>query len=83
MLLKFFFNHLSIRRQVEYLKKRGIILGTRNKQGRKIYIYMLTNLFVEVMYRNDNTEDQPEQLNTLSGLKSLNDYLEKEFKASF
>lgn len=59
------------------------MLGTREKAGRKIYIYMLTNLFVEVMFKNDNADDKPEALHTLNGLKSLNDYLEKEFKASF
>lgn len=83
MFFKFFFTKMSIHKQVEYLKKKGIMLGTRCKEGRKIYIYMLTNLFVEVVFRNDNTEDTPERTKTLSGLKSLNDYLEKEFKASF
>ena len=83
MFLKFFFTHLSVQKQVEYLKKRGIILGTRVKNGRKIYIYMLTNLFVEVLYKNDNTEEQPEKLTTLAGLKNLNDYLENEFRTSF
>ena len=59
------------------------MLGTRNKEGRKVYIYMLTNLFVEVIFRNDNTEDPAENIHTINGLKSLNDYLEKEFRASF
>lgn len=59
------------------------MLGTRMKQGRKIYIYMLRELFVEVVYKNDNTEETPEKLNMLTGLKNLNSYLEKEFKTSF
>jgi len=59
------------------------MLGTRMKEGRKIYIYMLRELFVEVVYKNDNTEDAPERLNMLTGLKNLNSYLEKEFKTSF
>ena len=82
MFLKFFFHHLSLQKQVDYLKKRGILLGTRMKEGRTVYIYMLTHLFVEVMYKNDNTGEHPEMLNTLSGLKSLNDYLEREFKTA-
>ena len=59
------------------------MLGTRMKEGRKIYIYMLRELFVEVVYKNDNTEEMPERLNMLTGLKNLNTYLEKEFKTSF
>ena len=83
MLLKFFFNQLSMQTQSNYLQKRGILLGTRSKNGRTVYIYMLTNLFVEVLFRNDNAEEQPEKLVVLSGLKNLNDYLEREFKTSF
>jgi len=83
MILQFFFKRLSLEKQVTYLKKKGIALGTRAKDGRKIYIYMLRDLFVEVMFRNDNTEDIPEKLNMMRGLKNLNDYLENEFKASF
>jgi len=83
MLLRFFFSQFPIHKQVEYLRRKGILLGTRIKEGRKVYIYMLTNLFVEVVFTNDNTEESAESVYTLSGLKSLNDYLEKEFRASF
>jgi hypothetical protein len=83
MILKFFFQRLSLQSQVAMLKKKGIMLGTRVKNGRKIYIYMLRDLFAEVHYTNDNTEGSPESLNLLRGLKNLNDYLEREFKASF
>lgn len=83
MILQFFFKRLSAEKQVLYLKKKGIALGTRAKNGRKIYLYMLRDLFVEVLYTNDNAEEAPEKLNMLRGLKNLNEYLEKEFKASF
>jgi hypothetical protein len=83
MILTFFFKQLSLQKQVSLLKKRGINLGSRLKDGRKIYIYMLNNLFVEVSYQNDNDTAAPEKLTMLSGLKNLNNYLEKEFKASF
>jgi hypothetical protein len=83
MLLKFIFKQFSITRQVNFLKKKAIVLGTRMKDGRRIHIYMFRNLFVEVIYKNDNADDQPEKVNMLTGLKSLNSYLEKEFKASF
>jgi hypothetical protein len=83
MIRQFLFKRLTLEKQVTYLKKKGIALGTRAKNGRKIYIYMLRDLFVEVLYRNDNVEDAPEKLNMMRGLKNLNDYLENEFKASF
>ncbi len=83
MILRFFFSRLSLEKQVSYLKRKGIALGTRLKGGRKIYIYMLSDLFVEVLYKNDNADETPEKLNMLRGLNSLNEYLEKEFKTSF
>jgi len=83
MILKFFFRQMSYQKQVNYLKKKGIALGTRLKNGRKIHIYMLRDLFVEVLYKDDNTEATPERINMLQGLKNLNEYLEKEFKTSF
>jgi hypothetical protein len=83
MILQFFFRRLSTEKQVLYLKKKGVALGTRAKNGRKIYIYMLRDLFVEVLYKNDNTEEAPEHVNMLRGLKNLNEYLESEFRTSF
>ena len=83
MFLKFFFQQLSVQKQIDYLKKKGVMIGTRTKDSRKIYTYMLRDLFVEVLYKNDNTNDSAEKVNTLSGLKDLRSYLEREFKASF
>ncbi len=59
------------------------MLGTRLKGGRKIYIYMLRDWFIEVVYKQDNMDNEPENLKMLVGLDKLNDYLEKEFKTSF
>jgi len=83
MFSKLFFKHSSQQKQIDQLKKKGILLGTRNKSERKVYIYMLSSLFVEVMFRNDNADQAPEKIQVLSGLKNLNEYLEKEFKANF
>lgn len=83
MILRFIFQQLSLQTKVNFLKRKGIMLGTRLKNGRRIYIYMLRDLFVEVLYKNDNATDLPENLNMVRGLNNLNDYLEKEFKSSF
>jgi len=74
---------MSLNQQARYLKKKGIILGTRIKDSRRIYIYMLSDLFVEVKFQNDNVDNTPENVNILQGLDNLNTYLEKEFRTSF
>ena len=83
MILNFFFRHFPLEKQVSYLQKYGVSLGTRVKNGRKIYVYMLRSLFVEVLYVNDSTMEGPEKINMMRGLKNLNTHLEKEFRASF
>jgi hypothetical protein len=74
---------MSLQKQVNFLKKKGIMLGTRLKDGRRIYIYMMNDLFAEVLFKNDNVNEVAEHMKMLEGLNNLNDYLEKEFKASF
>ncbi|MEJ7647225.1 MAG: hypothetical protein WKF87_21705 [Chryseolinea sp.] len=83
MIFQYFFQRMSTEKQVLQLKKKGVALGTRAKHGRKIYIYMLGNLFVEVLYQDDASENSPEQVNVLKGLKNLNEYLESEFRTAF
>lgn len=83
MLREFFFSRLSKEKQILHLKSKGVALGTRAKNGRKIYIYMLGDLFVEVIYVKDNSDGEPETVTMLRGLKNLNDYLESEFRTSF
>ncbi|HEX5168979.1 MAG TPA: hypothetical protein VFW11_07380 [Cyclobacteriaceae bacterium] len=83
MFFKLFFKNISPQRQINRLKSNGILLGSRIKSQRKVYIYMLSSLFVEVTFKNDNIDQDPEKIKILSGLKNLNDYLEKEFKTSF
>ena len=83
MILQFFFRQLSAEKQVSYLQKNGVSLGSRVKNGRRIYVYMLRNLFIEVMFENDDANSTPEKVNMLRGLKNLNAYLEKEFRATF
>ena len=83
MFTQFFFQRLTPEKQASKLQKKGVALGTRAKNGRKIHIYMLGALFVEVMYIGDNADNNPEQVSILRGLKSLNDYLESEFRTSF
>lgn len=83
MIFNFFFSQLSLEKQVSYLQTKGVSLGTRVKDGRKIYVYMLRSLFVEVIYEHDNSTEPAEKIKLLRGLKNLNAHLEKEFRAAF
>jgi hypothetical protein len=77
----FFFKRLlSESRQVSFMKRWGIMLGTRGRDGRQVYTYMFRDLFAEIMYKNDNPEQQIEYLYLMEGLQMLNLYLEKETK---
>ncbi|MGE0771037.1 MAG: hypothetical protein AB7K37_04955 [Cyclobacteriaceae bacterium] len=75
---KWFFRFFSPSTKVDYLKDQGILLGSRIRQGRKIYLYMIKDIFVEVIFKNDSIDQEPERLETFNSLKKLNMYLERE-----
>jgi len=83
MILKLAFRYFSESRKIDYLKDQGIMLGTRVRLGRKVYLYMLRDFFVEVMYHNDNADMTPERLKTFTSVNNLNAYLEKDFRSTF
>lgn len=64
------------------MKRRGIVLGTRRKGGRQSYLYMLNNLFAEILYENDNPGLKVEALVVLDGLNNFNRYLEKDLRSA-
>ncbi len=77
MLLRLIFKRLSINRQASFMKSRGIVLGTRKKDGRQAYLYMVNNLFAEILYENDNPRMKVEALVVVHGLDKLTQHLEK------
>ncbi len=83
MILKLAFRYFSESRKIDYLKDQGIMLGSRIRQGRKVYLYMLRDFFVEVMYQHDDTDMSPERLKTFTNLNNLNSYLERDFRSTF
>ncbi len=83
MLFKLFFKYLSESKKLNYLRKNGIMLGTRVRNNRKVFLYMVKDFFVEVIYKNDSKDEVAESLGTFSNLEGLNSYLEKEFKTAF
>jgi hypothetical protein len=82
MFLKVIFKSLSMPKQANLMKRRGIVLGTRNKDGRQGYLYMLNNIFAEIFYVNDNPGLGAERLVVLDGLENLNRHLEKDLLLS-
>ncbi|MBI1768087.1 MAG: hypothetical protein HY015_00805 [Bacteroidetes bacterium] len=83
MWFKWGFKYFSLSKQLEYLREHGIMLGSRMRNDRKVFLYMVKNLFVEVIYQNDSIEKEAEQLAIFNNLSHLNQYLEKEFKTTF
>jgi hypothetical protein len=83
MILQFFFRQMTLSQKVNYLHAKGVSLGTRIKDGRKMHMYMVRSLFVEVVYKNDDESASAEKVHILRGLKNLNNYLEREFKTTF
>jgi hypothetical protein len=83
MLFKWVFNYSSESKKIDYLKKQGIVLGSRIRNDRKVYLYLISDFFIEVVYKNDNIDQAPEHLESFSSLENLNAYLESEFRKSF
>ncbi len=81
LFLKFFFKRWSLQKQAAFIKTKGMMLASRKKDSRLIYIYMYKNLFAEVKYKDDDPEKEPESLLLLNGLDKLNQHLEKETKS--
>jgi hypothetical protein len=83
MFYKLIFKNLSESGKLRFLRKHGVSLGVRVRENRKVFIYMVKDFFVEVLYRNDNNEGEAERLNVFDSLKGLSAYLENEFRATF
>lgn len=78
--MRVFFQWLSMKRQAAFMKRRGIILGTRERNGRQGYLYMVNNLFAEIFFENDNPQMNAERIVVMRGLENLNRYLEKDVR---
>jgi hypothetical protein len=82
-LFKWGFKYFSLTKQLDYLREHGIMLGSRMRDNRKVFLYMVKSTFVEVMYKNDSIEKEAERLKVFNNLNQLNQYLENEFKTTF
>jgi hypothetical protein len=83
MLIQFFIRRLSLARQVMYLKKNAVYLGSRTREKRTPHLYMLEKRIIEVVFERDDINGIPEELIWLPTIQQLKSHLEKEFRASF
>ena len=75
--------NLSNEKIIDMVKEEGSLVGERQRGNRKVFIYLLKDFFVQVMFKGDNPVDEVENLLTFSDLNQLNSHLEKEFRAAF
>lgn len=83
MWFKFGFRFLADNKKFELVREKGIMLGSRWRNNRRVYLYMVKDFFVEVMYLQDDIDQDPERINTFSSLDNLNDYLERDIRTAF
>ena len=82
MFFQFILKRMSLQKQVAYVKRNAVYLGTRNTERRTPHLYMLGKLIAEVLFEEDDYTKKPERLVWLPGLQHLESHLEKEFKSS-
>lgn len=82
MFLQFILKRMPLHKQVAYVKKHAVYLGTRNAENRTPHLYMFNKLIAEVSFEDDDNTKKPEKLVWLPGLQHLETHLEKEFKSS-
>lgn len=62
------------------MKRKGISLGSRWKDGRYIFMYMFRDLFVEILFKDDKVDNEPEMVTVIAGLEEFNRRLEEEIR---
>lgn len=65
------------------IREEGTLLGTRIKKGRRFHFYFLRNSFVEVLFRNDDINQDAEHLVRFLKLEEFNVHVEREFNSHF
>lgn len=83
MFFKLFFNRWPLPKKMQFLINKGVLIGSRKKENRTIFIYMYNDFFVEVLFKNDRPGNDIESGSVVKGLENLNNYLENEFRTTF
>lgn len=80
---KYFFKRWPLEKQASFLKEKGILIGSRARNDRKIFVYMYQDIFAEILFEKDNPDNKPQLASIVTGLKNLNQYLENDFRQAF
>jgi hypothetical protein len=78
-----FFRYYSRKRKAKCIAEDGSLLAERVRNGRKVYLYMVQNFFLEALYSQDDLYGELETVNIIGEIGLLKSYMEKEFKAAF
>jgi hypothetical protein len=78
MFTRFFFNRMSPTKKLDYLRKKGTLIGNRMRNSCLVSVYMLSDLFVEVIFPKESSTEVPEEIRVFHSLESLNGYLEDD-----
>ena len=78
-----FFRYYSKKRKAKCIADTGTLLAVRERNGRKVQLFMVENFFLEAIYLEDNADGELETVNYIGELALLKSYMEKEFKAAF
>ena len=65
------------------MRAKGVALGSRLKEGRSVFVYMVRNLFVQIVFKNDQEWHEVENFMVFNSLEKLNAYLEQDFRLAF
>lgn len=66
MFFKLFFKHLSESKKLSYVRDHGVMIGTRMRDEQKLFLCMIKDFIVEVVYKDDNMDDVAECLGTFN-----------------
>ncbi|MFN3839999.1 MAG: hypothetical protein ACK4RF_04760 [Cyclobacteriaceae bacterium] len=83
MIDRLIFRLMSLRKKIDYLREQGTLLGTRLKDGRKAYLYIIKNFCAEVIYQKDNAALAAERITTFANVTEFNNYLERELRLNY
>ena len=82
MFTKFFFNRMSPEKKLAHLRKNGTFIGNRMRNSSLVSLYMLGDSFVEILFKDGESKETPDNIRIFSSLDSLNGYLEDDARMS-
>lgn len=80
---QFVFRYASNKNKEKTIAESGTLMGSRERNGRKVFLIMVKTFFVEAFYVNDDTDGELESFSVIGNINLFNSYMEKDFKTVF